>query len=218
MILFLFSLFTIANCFPQFSSFRSIYNNQKNILTNDDFSAEITNTGVIINDINIRYEALRETRNNIRKLYFDNLIKGSEYSINYIKANIKEDYFNFDMNYEITTNYTVFLNCMKKVSKYEDNKLYVSMNINNWDFEHQDNDLVFEFSIDTPSNLPVMIINNSTILISGKSDYKIDFNKFSIVDGLDNPVYLSKSNNKYKLYLPYFEKHLYYDFVISYNN
>jgi len=210
MILFLFSLFTIGNCFPQFSSFRSIYNN---ILKNQDFSAEITNTGIIINNINIKYEALRESRGNFRKIYFENIISGSDYSINYIKSNIKDNYFNFDINYEITTNYTVFLNCMKKVSRYEDNKLYVSMNINNWEFENKNNDLVFEFSIDTPSNIPAIIKGNTTILIA---DYKIDFNKFSIIDGLDNPIYLSKSNNKYKLYLPYFENHLYYDFIISY--
>jgi hypothetical protein len=217
MILFLFSLFAVANCFPQFSSFRSIYNN--NILRNEDFSAEITNTGISLNNINIKYEALRESRNNFRKIYFENLIKGSEYSINYIKSNIREDYFNFDINYEITTNYTVFLNCMKKVTRYEDNKLYVSMNINNWEFENKDNDLVFEFSIDTPINTPVTIIGNTTVLIrNGMLDYEINFNEFSIVDGLDHPIYLSKSKDKYKLYLPNFENHLYYDFVISYKN
>ena len=207
MILILFSLFAVANCFPQFLNFGSIYNN--NILTNDDFSAEITNTGLTINNINIKYEALRETRNNFRKIYFENLIMDSDYSISYVKSNIKQNYFNFDILYEMTSNYTVFLNCMKKVTKYENNKLYISMNIKNWEFENRNNDLVFEFSIDKPSN----IIGNTTVLIS---DYKINFNKFSIADGEDHPIYLSKSKNKYKLYLPYFEHHLYYDFIISY--
>ena len=212
MILFLFSLFAIANCFPQFSSIGNIYNKKNNVLTNEDFSADITNTGIIINNnINIKYEALRESRSNFRKIYFENLIKGSDYSINYIKSNIKQNYFNFDINYEVTTNYTVFLNCMKKVTRYEDNKLYVSMNIEGWEFENRNNDLVFEFSIDKPSN----IIGNTTILIA---DYKINFNKFSIADGQDHQIYLSKSNNKFKLYLPNFENHLYYDFVISYKN
>jgi hypothetical protein len=212
MILFLFSLFTIANCFPHFIRFGSLYN-ENNILRNDDFTAEITNTGIKLDNINIKYEALRESRN-VRELYFDNIIRGSDYSINYIKSNIKDNNFNFDINYEITTNYTVFLNCMKKVSKYEDNKLYVSMNINNWNFKNKNNDLVFEFSIDKQSE----IINNTTILITGMYDYKIDFNKFSINDGLEYSIYLSKSNNKYKLYFPYFENHLYYDFVIQYDN
>jgi hypothetical protein len=205
MIIFLFSLFTIVNCFPSFKT--SSYNT----LENTDFSAEITNTGIIIDNINIKYEALRETRDNYRKLYFDNLIKGSEYSISYIKSNIKQNYFKLDILHEMTSNYTVFLNCMKKVSKYEDNKLYVSINIENWEFDNRDNELVFEFSIDTLSN----IIGNNTVVFS---DYQIIFNEFSVADSEDKQIYLYKSNNKFKLYLPYFERYLYYDFVISYNN
>ncbi len=207
MILILFSLFTIANCFP---SFKNIYKNDY-LLTNNDFSAEITNTGIKLNDYNIKYEALRETRDNYRKLYFDNLVKGSEYSISYVKSNIKQNYFNLNIMHEMTSNYTVFLNCMKKVTKYEDNKLYVSMNIENWEFENKDNELVFEFSIDTLSN----IIHNNTVIFS---NYQINFNEFSVADGYDRQIYLSKLNNKFKLYLPYFEHNLYYDFVISYKN
>jgi hypothetical protein len=205
MILFLFSLFAVANCFP---SFGSIYNKQ-NFLTNDDFSAEITNTGFNINNINIKYEALRETTNNFRKIYFENLIKGSDYSISYVKSNIKQNYFNLSIMHEMTSNYTVFLNCMKKVTRYEDNKLYVSMNIEGWEFENKNNDLVFEFSIDTISEIK----GNTTVIFS---DYNINFNEFSIADGQDHQIYLSKSKQKYKLYLPYFEHHLYYDFIISY--
>jgi hypothetical protein len=111
--------------------------------------------------------------------------------------------------HEMTSNYTVFLNCMKKVTRYEDNKLYVSMNIEGWEFENKNNDLVFEFSIDTISNIK----GNTTVVFS---DYQINFNEFSIADGQDHQIYLSKSKQKYKLYLPYFEHHLYYDFIISY--
>jgi hypothetical protein len=204
MILFLFSLFTLTNCFP---SFATRFNNNK--LTNDDFSAEITNNGIKLNDINIKYEALRETTNNFRKIYFENLIKGSDYSISYVKSNIKQNYFNLNIMHEMTSNYTVFLNCMKKVTRYEDNKLYVSMNIEGWEFENKNNDLVFEFSIDTISNIK----GNTTVVFS---DYQINFNEFSIADGQDHQIYLSKSKQKYKLYLPYFEHHLYYDFIISY--
>ncbi len=210
MILFLFSLFSIANCFPSFkSNFGNIYNNYN--LINNDFSAEITNNGLIINNINIKYEALKETNNNYRKLYFDNLEKGSEYSITYVKSNIKQNYFNLNINHEMTSNYTVFLNCMKKVSKYEDNKLYVSMMLEGWEFEKKDNDLIFEFSIDSLSKIK----GNTTVIFS---DYQINFNEYSITDGYDRQIYLSKSNNKFKLYLPYFEHNLYYDFVISYKN
>ena len=210
MILFLFSLCVVANCFPQFSRFENIYT-KNNVLTNDDFSAEITNTGININNINIKYEALRESRNNFRKIYFENLIMDSDYSISYVKSNIKQNYFNFDIMYEITTNYTVFLNCMKKVTRYEDNKLYVSINMEGWEFEDKNNDLVFEFSIDTISEIK----GNTTVIFS---DYNINFNEFSIVDGEDRQIYLSKSKQKYKLYLPYFKHHLYYDFVIQYKN
>jgi hypothetical protein len=210
MILILFSLFTIANCFPSFKYIYTTSSINEYLLTNNDFSAEITNTGIKLNDYNIKYEALSETRNNYRKLYFDN-IKGSEYSISYVKSNIKQNYFKFDIMHEMTSNYTVFLNCMKKVTKYEDNKLYVSMNLEGWEFNKKDNELVFEFSIDTLSN----IIGNNTVIFS---DYQINFNEFSIADGYDRPIYLSKLNNKFKLYLPYFEHNLYYDFIISYKN
>jgi hypothetical protein len=206
MILFLLSLFAFGNCFP---SFGSVYKND-NLLKNEDFSSEITNNGIIINNINIKYEVLRETSDNYRKLYFDN-IKGSEYSISYVKSSIKQNYFNFNIMHEMTSNYTVFLNCMKKVTKYEDNKLYVSMNLEGWEFDKKDNELIFEFSIDTLSN----IIHNNTVIFS---DYQINFNEFSIADGYDRQIYLSKLNNKFKLYLPYFEHNLYYDFVISYKN
>ncbi len=205
MILFLFSLFTIANCFP---NFKYIYE-ENNKLINNDFTAEITNNGIKLDNINIKYEALVESSDNYRKIYFDNLIKDSEYSISYVKSSIKQNHFKFDMLHEMTSNYTVFLNCMKKVTKYEDNKLYVSMNLEGWEFENNKNDLVFEFSIDTISN----IYSNTTVSFS---NYKIHFNEFSVADGEDVQIYLSKSRQKFKLYLPYFKHHLYYDFYISY--
>lgn len=201
MIIILFSLFAIGYSFPSF--------NYINKLENADFTAEITNTGIKLNDYNIKYETLKETNDNYKKLQFDNIIKGSEYSISYVKSTISQKYFKFDMVHEIASNYTIFLNCVKKFAKYEDNKLYVSMNIQNWEFENKDNELVFEFSIDTLSNL----IGNNTVIFS---DYQINFNKYSNADGNDKQIYLYKVNQKYKLYLPYFEHNLYYDFVISY--
>ena len=107
MILFLLSLITVGNCIPVFWN---TYNNF--ILTNNDFNAQITNNGIIINNINIKYESLGETNNNYKKLYFD-LIEGNEYSITYIKSNLKSNFksnkFKFDILHEITSNYTTFI-------------------------------------------------------------------------------------------------------------
>ena len=217
MILFLLSLITVGNCIPVFWN---TYNNF--ILINNNFSAQITNNGIIINNINIKYESLGETNNNYKQLYFD-LIKGNEYSITYIKSNFKSNFknnksnkFKFDILHEITSNYTTFINknkninCKKEVTKYENNKLYVSMNIEHWDFEDKNNDLVFEFSIDSFSE-----IYNNTIMLS---DYKINFNKECIIDGYDENISLIKSGRKYKLYFPYFNHKLYYDFNIELNS
>ena len=95
------------------------------------------------------------------------------------------------------------------VIKYEDNKLYVSMYIDNWNFKKYNNNLTFDFSINTDS-----FYNNNTITFN---DFKIDFNEHSIIDGEYAEISLFKVSNKYRITFPYFENHLYYDFIISYS-
>ena len=182
-------------------------------LINNDFTSEITNNGITLNGkYKIKYETLKETGkfiNNYQNLYFDNINYGKDYSINSISSNLKEDNLSVNFIYETANNYTVFVNDMKNLVKYEEDKLYVSMYIDNWNFKKYNNNLTFDFYINTDS-----FYNNNTITFS---DFKIDFNEHSIIDGEYAEIYLLKVSNKYRITLPYFENHLYYDFVISYS-
>jgi hypothetical protein len=118
---------------------------------------------------------------------------------------------NIKFVHEITDNTTKFINNIRKISKYENNKLYVSIYINNWKFNDIYNDLDFEFTVDNS-----FFINNTTIGIN--NDFIIDFDEDCVIDGYNERIYLTKSNNKYKLHFPSFDNNLYYQFVISKNN
>ena len=182
-------------------------------LMNNDFTSEITNNGITLNGkYKITYNVLEENGkviNNRKKLYFDNINYGKDYSINSISSNFKENNLTVNFIYETANNYTVFINDMKNLVKYEDNKLYVSIYINDWNFKKYNNNLTFDFSINTDS-----FYNNNTITFN---DFKIDFNEHSIIDGEYAEITLFKVSNKYKIIFPYFENHLYYDFIISYS-
>lgn len=181
-----------------------------NKLINNDFTAEITNNGVILNNnYELKYGILKETNNNYKKMYFDNIDHGQDYSITSISSLLKDDNLTINFIYETANNYTVFVNNVKKLVKYEDDKLYVSMYVDNWYFKKYNNNLTFDFSINTNS-----IFNNNTISFN---DFKIDFNDYGIFDGEYENISILKESNKYKIIFPYFEDHLYYDFIISYN-
>ena len=198
MILFLFALITLASAGSDYK------------LINDNFIVDITNTGIILdNKYNINYELLKETPTNYNKLYFNKFNTGLDYSINYISSKIKKDKLNINFLHEISSKNTICMNDIKRVVKYDNNKLYVSMFINNWEFESFNNDLFFEFSINAKSKL-----SNSSITFN---DFTIDLNNYCVVDGEDVNINISNSLNKYKIKFPFFENHLYYDFVISYN-
>ena len=183
-----------------------------NKLMNNDFTTEIINNGVILNNkYKLKYDLLKENdkvNNNYKKLYFDNINYGQDYSINSISSLLKDDNLTVNFIYETVTNYTVFVNDMKKLVKYEDNKLYVSMYINEWNFKKYNNNLTLDFSINTNT-----ILNNNTISFN---NFKIDFNDYGIVDGHHEDISILKESNKYKIIFPYFEDHLYYNFIISY--
>jgi hypothetical protein len=177
---------------------------------NNDFTAEIISNGLILNNkYELKYETLKETNNNLKNLYFDNINYGKDYSINSVSSNFKEDNLTVNFIYEISNNYTVFVNDMKKLVKYEDDKLYVSIYINEWNFKKYNNNLTFDFSINTQTT-----INNNTITFN---DFKIDFSENSIIDGVDEKISIFQVSNKYRIIFPYFEDHLYYDFVISHS-
>jgi hypothetical protein len=196
MIIFLFALITLTSASSGYK------------LINDNFIVDITNTGIILdNKYNINYELLKETKTNYNKLYFNKFNTGMDCSINYISSKIKKDKLNINFLHEISSNNTVFMNDIKRVVKYDNNKLYVSMFIDNWEFESFNNDLFFEFSINAKSKL-----SNSSITFN---DFTIDLNKECIVDGHDVNINISNSLNKYKIKFPFFENHLYYDFVIQ---
>ena len=124
-------------------------------LMNNDFTSEITNNGITLNGkYKITYNVLEENGkviNNRKKLYFDNINYGKDYSINSISSNFKEDNLTVNFIYETANNYTVFINDMKNLVKYEDDKLYVSIYINDWNFKKYNNNLTFDFSINTDS-------------------------------------------------------------------
>jgi hypothetical protein len=148
-------------------------------LMNNDFTSEITNNGVILNNkYELKYGILKETYksiNNFKYLYFDNINYGKDYSINYISSKFKEDNLTVNFIYETANNYTVFVNDMKKLVKYEEDELYVSMYIDNWKFKKYNNNLTFDFSINTDS----FFYNNNITF----NDFKIEFNEYSIIDG-----------------------------------
>lgn len=176
-------------------------------LINNDFTSEITNNGIILNNkYELNYGTLKETNYNYKKMYFDDINYGKDYSINSISSILKDDNLTINFIYETANNYTVFINDMKNLVKYEEDKLYVSMYVDNWYFKKYKNNLTFDFSFNTNT-----ILNNNTISFS---DFKIDFNDYGIFDGEYEDISILKESNKYKIIFPYFEDHLYYDFVI----
>ena len=201
----LFSLLTISSIVSSCSI--NLFN-QNDKLINDDFTAQFKNNGLQINNINIKYSYLKYI-DNINKLYNNNITFGKDYSISYMTSNIKTDNFNVNLLCEMTSNNTAFVNDMKKVVKYEENKLYVSMFIynKNLDYDNLNNDIEFSFNIDT-----ITEFYNSSILFD---NFIINFNEYCINDGYDSQVIISKSHNNYKIYFPFFYKNLYYDFIIS---
>ncbi len=187
------------------SCFGKPYN--EHILTNNDFDAVIYNNGILLNNKhNIKYERFSENNKHVN-IYFNNFYTHKDYSISTISA--KMNYIN--IVHESTENTTQFLNNMKRYVNYENDKLYVSINIEHWDFSNKYNDLDFEFSIDKSK-----MIDNNSIYIN--NEFIIVFNEKCIVDGYDERIYLSESHNKYKIHFPSFNHHLYYQFIISYND
>ena len=175
-------------------------------LTNKEFNAEIYNNGLILNDkYYIKYNSFSED-NKYKNIHFNDFSYYKEYSISTVSAKMN----NIKFIHEITENTTKFVNNIRKITKYENNKLYVSIYINNWKFDDSYNHLDFEFSIDNS-----YFIDNISI---GINKFIIEFDENCIIDGYNERIYLSKSNNKYKLHFPSFENNLYYQFVISYDS
>ena len=175
-------------------------------LTNNKFNAEIYNNGLILNDkYYIKYYSFSED-NKYKDIHFNDFLYYKEFSISTVSAKMN----NIKFIHEITDNTTTFVNNIRKITKYENNKLYVSIYINNWKFDDKYNNLDFEFSIDKS-----YFINNISVGIN--NEFIIDFDENCIIDGNDERIYLTKSNNKYKLNFPSFDNNLYYQFVISHN-
>ncbi len=176
-------------------------------LTNKYFDADINNNGILLNNkYNIKYERFSENNKHVN-INFNNFYTHKDYSISTISAKMKY----ISIVHESTENTTRFLNNMKKYVKYENDKLYVSINIEHWNFSNKYNDLDFEFSIDKSK-----MIDNNSIYIN--NEFIITFNEKCIVDGYDETIHLSESHNKYKIHFPSFEHYLYYQFIITYNN
>ncbi len=186
------------------------YNDYK--LKNKDFTTIINSKGISLsNKYNINYESFTEAKK-YKKINFNEFEYNKEYSFSSVSCyqhDINTD--NIKFIHEMTENNTKFINNMKRITKYEDNKLYVSIYIDNWKFNNKNNDLDFVFSIDTNYNF-----NNNSIIIN--NEFNIDFNENCIVDGYDERIYITKSNNKFKIHFPSFENRLYYQFIISKNN
>jgi hypothetical protein len=177
-------------------------------LKNKDFSVNINSNGIKLdNNYNIYYEKFTQA-NKIKKINFNDFEYNKEYSFTSVSS--KMDNINF--LYEMTENNTKFINSMKRVSKYEDDKLYVSIYIDNWTFNNKNNELDFVLSIDSNNN----ILNNNSIYIN--NEFNIEFDENCIVDGYDETIYLTKINNKFKIHFPSFQHHLYYQFIISKTN
>jgi hypothetical protein len=166
-------------------------------LKNKDFSVNINNNGIILdNKYNIFYETFTEA-NKYKKINFNEFEYNKEYSLSSVSTKMN----NINFVYEITENNTHFINTMKRITKYEDNKLYVSIYIEDWNFNNKNNDLDFVFLIDKLNSL--------------YNEFNIDFDKTCIIDGYDERIHLTKSTNKFKIHFPSFEHHLYYQFIIS---
>lgn len=205
----LFSLLSIINIV--ISCPINLFNQNNNKLINNDIIAQIKNNELQINNNNIKYSYFKYGNIYNKINSNDNITFGKDYSISYIRSDIKTDNLNINFLYEITSNNTAFVNDMKKVVKYEENKLYVSMFIHNknLDYKYLHDDLEFSFNIDTMTDF-----YNSSIVFD---NLIIKFNEYCINDGYDSQVIISKSVNNYKIYFPSFYKNLYYDFIISKN-
>ncbi len=178
------------------------YNDYK--LKNKDFTTIINSKGISLsNKYNIYYESFAEA-NKYKKINFNDFEYNKEFSFESVST--KMDNINFI--HEMTQNNTKFINNMKRITKYEDNKLYVSIYIDNWKFNNKNNDLVFVFSIDANN----MFYNDSIII---NNEFNIEFDEYCITDGYDERIYLTKSNNNFKIHFPFFQHHLYYQFIIS---
>ncbi len=179
------------------------YNDYK--LNNKDFNVIMSNNGFTLNNkFNIKYENFI-IDNKYKKINFNDFNFNKEYSFSTVST--KMDNINFV--YEMSSNNTILLNRLKKVTKYEDNKLYVSIYLN--DFIIKDNEFDFKFSIDNS-----FLINNQSIGIN--DEFIIDFPEDCIIDGYDERIYLTKYSQKYTISFPSFKHNLYYQFVISYKN
>ena len=178
-----------------YSTFGKPYNEYT--LTNKDFSAEFNKNGILLDDkYNIKY-------NNIKLDKFNSF---KDYSISTITANNNNNNnININIVYEMSDNTTYLMNEIKKIVKYEDDKLYVSIYI---DDKYKDFDL--EFSIDNYNTK-----NNYSIDIN--NEFIIKFNELCLVDGESDTIYLSKLNNKYRIHFPSFNYNLHYQFIISSN-
>ena len=185
-------------------SYAMPYNDYK--LINKDFSAIINNGIILNNKYTIKYNSFLED-SKYKQIYFNEYQYNKDFSISTVSGTMN----NIKFVHEITDNTTKFINNIRKISKYENNKLYVSIYINNWKFNDIYNDLDFEFTVDNS-----FFINNTTIGIN--NDFIIDFDEDCVIDGYNERIYLTKSNNKYKLHFPSFDNNLYYQFVISKNN
>ncbi len=197
----LFFLFNLCLAIP--------FNDYK--LSNNNFDVIMNNNGFQLNNkYNIKYDSIISD-NKHKKINFDEFTFNKDYSISTVST--KMDNINFV--YEMTSNKTVFLNHIKRVSKYEDDKLYISINLNDWNIKNPDSDLDFKFSIDN-SIFTTFDFNNQSISIN--DEFTIDFDENCIIDGYDERIYLTKSSNKYIIHFPSFQHNLYYQFVISYKN
>lgn len=187
-----------------------------NSINNDFFSAQFDNNKILLtnnyNKFKISYGYLAEDNTNKEtKIDFNNIYQDNDYSINYVKTSCSSSLVNIHIINKMFTNVTYQKNEYNKITKYTNDKLYITMNINTWKNRSKDNDLILDLNFD-----------NNILLIN---DYQYSFGNYIItfpntcnVDSHRDKIFIDKKySNKLLIHFPYHENQIMYTYTITKN-
>ncbi len=193
-----------------------------NILNNDLFSAKFNNNKILITSgyyntadkISYGY-LLEENTNNKKQIEFEYIIKDNEYSMDYVKTTLSSSIVNIDIINKMFVNTTYDKNDYNKITKFTNDKLYITIVINNWKNQSKNNDLILDLDFD--NNIYDIQSENNNYFEFSYANYIIHFTKTCNADSYKKNVFITKfkKSNKLLIHFPHHQNHIIYTYSIS---
>jgi hypothetical protein len=190
-----------------------------NIINNDLFSAKFNNNKILLTDnynkLKISYGYLVEDNTNKEtQIDFNHINKDNEYSINYVKTSYMSNLVNIDVINKMFSNDTYDKNDYDKLTKFTNDKLYITININTWKNRSKNNDLILDLDFDND----IIKTDVEYQYISG--NYIINFPRMCNSDSYKEEVFIDKikGSNRLLIHFPYHQHHIIYTYSINLNS